>query len=57
MSNCFFNGHHDAPDTLAEHSYYLIAYVWHSGNARDLVVHAQRHEELGHIKIALLPPI
>ena len=43
---------------MVEHSDYLIAYAWHpASNARDLVVHAQRYEELGHIKIALLPPI
>ena len=43
---------------MVEHSDYLIAYAWHpASNAQDLVVHAQRYEEFGHIKIALLPPI
>ena len=37
---------------MVENIDYLIAYVWHSGNARDLVEHAQKR---GTIQISILP--
>lgn len=39
---------------MIEHSDYLIAYAWHSGNARDLVEYAQRREKQGRICVELL---
>lgn len=37
---------------MVEHSDYLIAYAWHSGNAWDLVEYAQRWESQTHIRNA-----
>lgn len=40
---------------MVEHSEDLIAYVWHSGNVRDLVEYARKREKQGRIRITLLP--
>lgn len=39
---------------MVEHSDYLIAYAWHSGNAWDLVEYAQRREKQDCICVVLL---
>lgn len=39
---------------MVEHSDYLIAYAWHSGNAQDLVEYARRCEKQMHIRITVL---
>jgi len=36
---------------MVEHSDYLIAYVWHSGNAWDLVEYARKCEKQGCMRI------
>ena len=42
---------------MVDYSDYLIAYVWHSGNAWDLVEYAQQREKQGRMKITLLSPV
>ena len=42
---------------MVEHSDYLIAYAWHSGNAQELVEYAMRHKMQSPIKITVLPKL